>query len=83
VRFPSASTLQKIANPLGFSELELFALAGYLSPGPSGMAKEATQEPVGKLDPYTAMVLASESVEVQRAIAELLSVLKELAKAVK
>jgi len=82
-RFPSASTLQKIANPLGFSEVELFTLAGYLSPGPSGMAKEAMQETVGELDPYTVMILALESVEVQRTVAGLLSILKELAKAVR
>lgn len=29
-RFPSAHVLQKIADPLGFSELELLKLAGYL-----------------------------------------------------
>lgn len=30
-RFPSARTLKKLAKPLGFSEVELFKIAGYLS----------------------------------------------------
>jgi len=31
VRFPSARILRKLAKPLGFGEVELFKLAGYLS----------------------------------------------------
>ena len=34
-RFPSARILRKIAKPLGFSEVELFTFAGFLSPQPS------------------------------------------------
>lgn len=30
-RFPSAAVLRKIAKPLGFTEVELFKMAGYLS----------------------------------------------------
>lgn len=30
-RFPRAPTLRKLAKPLGFSEIELFKLAGFLS----------------------------------------------------
>lgn len=30
-RFPSAKVLKKLAGPLGFSEIELFKLAGFLS----------------------------------------------------
>lgn len=30
-RFPLAMTLRKLAKPLGFSEVELFKLAGFLS----------------------------------------------------
>lgn len=30
-RFPSARTLRKLAKPLGFTEIELFKLAGFLS----------------------------------------------------
>jgi len=80
-RFPSASVLRKIAKPLHFGEAELFSLAGYLSTEPSGMDKGIAIDTMGRLDPYTAMVLASEPIEVQRAIPGLLSILKELAKA--
>ena len=80
-RFPSASVLRKIAKPLRFSEAELFALAGYLSAEPSGTAEGTVQDTVGKLDPYTAMVLASEPVAVQRAVTGILSIMKELAHA--
>ena len=30
-RYPSANILKKLAEPLGFGEIELFKLAGYLS----------------------------------------------------
>ncbi len=38
-RFPSATVLQKIARPLGFTVDELFALAGYLSPQPNTISE--------------------------------------------
>ena len=39
-RVPSAHTLQKIANPLGFDLNELLIMAGYLSPEPSTLPEE-------------------------------------------
>ena len=73
-RFPSANILRKIAKPLGFDEDELFMLAGYLSPG----APIRVESHEG-LDPYVAKMLARESVETQRAIIGILSILKSLA----
>jgi len=77
-RFPSASILCKIAPPLGFSENELFTLAGYLSPQTGIAEKEPTYSSKG-LDPYVARILAQEPVEVQRAIIGLLAILKSIA----
>ena len=77
-RFPSASILRKIAKPLGFEESELFSLAGYLSPQPSG------EEPgLGRLDPYVSSILSQEPVEVQRTVLGILNILQSIAKAVK
>ena len=73
-RFPSGRTLRKLANPLGFEENELFTLAGYLSSQPSA-------EPSGgRLDPYVAKVLSEETVEVQRTVIGILSILKSITK---
>ena len=74
-RFPSARVLHKIAGPLGFSEDELFTLAGFLSPQPS-----TEVEGVRRLDAYVAGVLSQEPVEIQRAVVTILSVLKSMAK---
>ena len=41
-RFPSAVILQKMAEPLGFSEVELLKMAGYLSP-------DSTDDRISKL----------------------------------
>lgn len=73
-RFPSASILRKIAKPLGFDEDELFMLAGYLSSGAPTRAENHKG-----LDPYVAKMLARESMETQRAIIGILSLLKSLA----
>jgi transcriptional regulator with XRE-family HTH domain len=79
-RFPSARILRKIAKPLGFEEGELFTLAGYLSPQLPAMA-EAGPEYIGeRVDPYVAKLLAQESVEVQRAVIGILTILKSIAK---
>jgi len=78
-RFPSASILQKIAKPLGFDEDELFTLAGYLSPRPSMMAEEKADYSGKGLDPYVARLLAQESVEAQRAVIGILTILKSIA----
>jgi len=79
-RFPSARVLRKIAKPLGFSEDELFALAGYLSPHPAGVAETREEYYGGQLDPYVARVLAQEPVEVQRAVIGILTILKSMAR---
>jgi len=73
-RFPSAHILGKIAKPLGLSEGELFAFAGYL---PSEVEREAE---VGKLDPYVARVLSQEPVEVQHTVIAILSIFKSMAR---
>ena len=80
-RFPSAHILRKIAKPLGFEESELFTLANYLSPQ-SPVADEAIKDNVVGLDPYVARVLSQESVEVQRTVIGILSILKSIAKTV-
>ncbi|MBA7647959.1 hypothetical protein ES703_55738 [subsurface metagenome] len=41
-RFPSANSLRKLAEPLGFNELELFKIAGFLS-------RDASDERLDKL----------------------------------
>ena len=80
-RFPSARILRRSAKPLGFEESELFTLANYLSPKPP-VADEAIKDNVVGLDPYVARVLSQESVEVQRTVIGILSILKSIAKTV-
>jgi len=80
-RFPSASILRKIAKPLGFEESELFYLAGYLSP--LGIEEESADYNGKQLDPYVNKVLSQESIEVQRTVLGILSILKSIAKATK
>ena len=79
-RFPSAHILRKIAAPLGFEENELFALAGYLSTQPPGIAESNTLYSGRGLDPYVASVLSEEPVEVQRAIIGILTILKSVSR---
>jgi len=79
-RFPSARTLHRLAKPLGFTERELLSLANYLSPQSSSMVERDAQ--FMKLDPYVAIVLSKEPVEVQRAIVSILSSLKYIAKGI-
>ena len=77
-RFPSAAVLQRIARPLGYSERELFTLAGYLS---QSLPLEQKAEPsIDKtdLDPYVAKILSQEPVEVQRAAVGILTILKSI-----
>lgn len=76
-RSPSAHILRKIAKPLGFGEVELFTLADFLSPRPS---EEVERPGGGQLDPYVAAVLSQESVETQRAVVAILTILKSVAK---
>lgn len=82
-RFPSASILRKIAKPLGFEESELFSLAGYLSPQPSGPDEGNVDYSGGRLDSYVGGILSQEPVEVQRTVIGILSILKSVAKAAK
>jgi transcriptional regulator with XRE-family HTH domain len=81
-RFPSAHILQRIAKPLNFEEDELFTLAGYLSPPVSMIAERSPLYGSDRLDPYVARVLAQESVEMQRAVIGILTILKSLAKSI-
>jgi transcriptional regulator with XRE-family HTH domain len=81
-RYPSGSILRRIAEPLGFEESELFTLAGYLSPNPSGIAESRPRYGGGELDPYVARMLAQEPVDVQRAVIGILTILKSIAKSI-
>lgn len=83
-RFPSGHILQKIAGPLGFTEDEIFVLAGYLSPRGMGVAERtASYTAGGRIDPYVANVLGQEPVEVQRSVIGILSMLKNIARSVR
>ena len=81
-RFPSADILQRIAGPVGFSESEIFTLAGYLS---SNDERDKQIGPIEKsrLDPYVAKVLGQEPIEVQRAVVGILTILKSIAGSLK
>jgi transcriptional regulator with XRE-family HTH domain len=79
-RFPSGSILRRIAKPLGFGEDELFTLAGYLSPSTQEVAEGRHYYGGGELDPYVTRILAQESVDMQRAVIGILSILKSIAK---
>jgi transcriptional regulator with XRE-family HTH domain len=78
-RFPSASILQRIAKPLGLSEREIFIMAGFLSTHISPENATEIVPPKNNLDPYVVQVLSDEPVEVQRAVVEMLSVVKSVA----
>jgi transcriptional regulator with XRE-family HTH domain len=83
-RFPSARILRKIAKPLGFNEDELFTLAGFLTPQASGVAEDSqTAYKSRHLDPYVARMLGEESIEVQRAVIGILSLLKSVSRSMK
>jgi len=76
-RFPSAHILKSLAQPLGFGEEALLIYAGYLSPR---SASEGNQDILGGLDPYVARVLSQESVELQRMVVAILTILKSIAR---
>jgi len=82
-RFPSARTLRKIAQPLGFEENRLFILAGFLPPTSPDDGKEKASHPISCLDPDVVRVLAEEPVEVQRCVIGIISIIKSLAKSVR
>ena len=79
-RFPSARILRKLAEPLGFSENELFTIADYLSPQASGTVESGIR--AGRLDPMVSRTLSQESVEVQRAVLGIFTALKYIAKGI-
>ena len=79
-RFPSASMLRKMSQPLGFEEDELFTLAGYLSTKPESTSDNLYSYSGNKLDPFVSKMLAQEPAEIQRAVIGILSVLKSLSK---
>ena len=74
-RFPSASILKKIAQPLGFGESELFMYAGFLEAKPSSAGVEYN---ASRLDPYVASVLAQEPADMQRTVIAILGILKSI-----
>jgi transcriptional regulator with XRE-family HTH domain len=78
-RFPSASVLQRIAGPLGFSEGELFTLAGYLTSTTNLDSEKSTPGVKSGLDPYVARLLAQEPVEIQKSVVGILTILKSIA----
>jgi transcriptional regulator with XRE-family HTH domain len=82
-RFPSAAILQRIAGPLGLSEGEIFTMAGYLSNQVANPPVNENGHTKSNLDPYVAQVLSNESVEVQRAVVGMLSVVKSVATSLK
>ena len=75
-RFPSGHILRKIARPLGFDESLLLTTAGYLSPDSENSEEHRIYR---GLDHYVAKVLSQESVEVQRTVIGILSILKSIA----
>ncbi|MDH5696745.1 MAG: helix-turn-helix domain-containing protein [Dehalococcoidia bacterium] len=77
-RPPSLQVIHRIAKPLGFEEIELLTLAGYLSPQPPSTA-ESQLYGLKEVDPYVARVLAQEPVETQQAVIGIFTVLKYIA----
>ena len=75
-RYPSGKVLRKMAQPLGFEVDELLSLAGLLPP----IQSPAYQDDFGQLDPYVAMVLSQQPVEVQHTVIAVLTILKSIAK---
>lgn len=79
-RFPSAKILRRLAGPLGLEENEIFTVAGYLTPQSLNITAPTQFHVNGGLDPVVARMLSQESIEVQRQVISILSILKSLAK---
>jgi transcriptional regulator with XRE-family HTH domain len=77
-RFPSALILQRIADPLGYEEKELFTLAGYLSASTVRVSEKRVQYGGRNVDPDVIKVLGKEPVEVQRAVIGILNIFKNI-----
>lgn len=75
-RFPSALVLRRIAGSLGLNEEEVFAFAVFLSPQSAAEAETQT----GRIDPYVAGMLASETMATQRSLIGLLYIFKSIVK---
>ena len=73
---PSARILRRIAPHLNIGEVELLALAGYISPGDPGLIGKPDSS---KLDPFVVAFLSQEPVEVQRAVIGVFSAMKYIA----
>lgn len=78
-RFPSAKVLRKIAPHLHIGEVELLSLAGYVSAEQYNMLGNTDST---KLDPNVVALLSQESVEVQRAVVSILSMVKYIAEGI-
>jgi transcriptional regulator with XRE-family HTH domain len=76
-RFPSGTVVRKIAGPLGYDENELFTLAGYLT-APSVMSEPSVPYNIKKIDPEVLKALSKEPVSTQRAVIELLRIIKSV-----
>lgn len=78
-RFPSARTLHKLADALHFDESELLIEAKYLSPQYSRLIEKNVETGTRRLDPYVAIELSKEPLEVQRIALAILTMLKSIA----
>ncbi len=78
-RFPSAKVLRKIAPHLHVGEVELLSLAGYVSAEQYNLLGNPDST---KLDPNVAALLSQESVAVQRAVINILSMVKYIAEGI-
>ncbi len=77
-RFPSARILRRLAKPLDLDETALLTLAEYMSPQ---YCSDSCEQPGrSRLDPYVAVVLSGEPIELQRAIVGLLRITMRVAK---
>lgn len=77
-RIPSARALRKLANALNFDESELLIQARYVSPQYGGPLRNVGAG-ILKLDPYVAIELSKEPLEVQRTVVAILTMLKSIA----
>ncbi len=78
-RSPSARTLRKLADALHFDESELLIEAKYLSPQYSRLTEKSVGTGTMRLDPYVAIELSKEPLEVQRIALAILTMLKSIA----
>ena len=60
-RFPTGHTLRRLAEPLGFSELELCKLAGFLS-------RDSSDDRIEKLKSEIKLALSQALIEIQEKI---------------